>query len=105
MPIRVARHSDLSTISSIFAVGFHDEEVVGNILHPYRSQYPQDYLAYWRRKCWERWWDYSRVFVVSFEQDGKGGKEVLTGVAEWQKVGLGWERIWGLWGRWDPSKC
>ncbi|MCJ1402732.1 hypothetical protein MMC11_005953 [Xylographa trunciseda] len=102
MPIRVARHSDLFTISSIFAAGFYDEEVVGDLMHPYRSQYPQDYLAYWRRKCWERWWDYSRVFMVSFEQDGNGGKEVLTGVADWQRVGSGWERVWGLWGLSDP---
>ncbi|MCJ1430795.1 hypothetical protein MMC27_000145 [Xylographa pallens] len=102
MLIRIACLSELSTISAIFATTFHDEEVVGDLLHPYRSQYPQDYLAYWRRKCWERWWDYSRVFVVSCEQGANGGKDVLTGAAEWQKVGLGWQRLWGLWGRWDP---
>ncbi|MCJ1286153.1 hypothetical protein MMC26_005498 [Xylographa opegraphella] len=102
MPIRVARLSDLFTISSIFAAGFYNEEVVGDLMHPYRAQHHQDYLAYWRRKCWVRWCDYSRVFAVSFEQDGNEGKEVLTGVAEWQRVGLGWERVWGVWGTWDP---
>ena len=105
MPIRVARYSDLYTITSIFAAGFHDEEVVGDLMHPYRFQYPQDYLTYWSRKCRERWWDYSGVFIVSYEQDGESTKEILTGVAEWQRVGLGSERVWGVWGRWDPSKC
>lgn len=108
MPIRLAHHSELDTISSIFAAGFHDEEVVGDLLHPRRKQYPQDYLGYWLRRCRERWWQYSRVFLVSFEQEedgkGKGGREVLTGAAEWMRVGLGWEKVWGLWGNWDPSK-
>jgi hypothetical protein len=107
MPIRLAHHSELDTVAAIFAAGFHDEEVVGDLLHPRRKQYPQDYVGFWRRRCRERWWQYSRVFLVSFEQEdgnGKGGREVLTGAAEWARVGLGWEKVWRVWGKWDPSK-
>ena len=32
------------------------------------------------------------------------GREVVTGVAEWQRVGLGWERLWRCWGWWDPRR-
>lgn len=33
-----------------------------------------------------------------------GQKEIITGMVEWQRVGLGWEHVWNLWGWWDPSE-
>ncbi|EEQ31710.1 conserved hypothetical protein [Microsporum canis CBS 113480] len=120
MPIRLARYSDLEAISSALAEGFHEEEVMGPLLHPYRQEYPVDYLNYWRRKCLEKWWNYSYVFIVSFiEQDQKPDeredgrpddrsddkssvREVITGVAQWHRMGPGWEAIWKPLGRWDP---
>ncbi|KAM5432795.1 hypothetical protein MferCBS31731_007321 [Microsporum ferrugineum] len=120
MPIRLARYSDLEAISSALAEGFHEEEAMGPLLHPYRQEYPVDYLNYWRRKCLEKWWNYSYVFIVSFiEQDQKPDeredgrpddrsddkssvREVITGVAQWHRMGPGWEAIWKPLGRWDP---
>ncbi|KIW27797.1 uncharacterized protein PV07_07504 [Cladophialophora immunda] len=104
MVLRLARLSDLPIISEILAVGFHDEEVVGPLLHPFRDQYPEDYLNYWRRRCRERYWDYSRVFLVSCEKDPRTGGEIVVGVAEWQRVGFGWAKVWGLRGFWDPRR-
>lgn len=104
MVIRLARQSDLPSISKILAIGFHDEEVAGPILHPYRIQYPNDYLTFWRRRTFVSFWDYSRAFLVSCENDEKTGKELVVGVAEWTRVGLGWEKLWKLWGPLDPSK-
>lgn len=103
MPIRLACSADFSVIPSIFAAGFHEEEVVGDLLRPHRKQYPQDYITFWRRACKEKFWDPSTVFLVSYEVDQKLGTEVITGAAEWQRQGLGWEKVWGLWGWWDPS--
>ncbi|KAK2821780.1 hypothetical protein FQN49_007679 [Arthroderma sp. PD_2] len=127
MPIRQARYSDLNAISSTLAEGFYDEEVMGPLLHPYRQEYPDDYLNYWRQKCLEKWWDYSYIFVVSFledqepdetdrdgkptiqEEDGMNKKdaprpkrEIITGVAQWHRMGSGWESIWKPAGKWDP---
>ena len=102
MVLRLARYADLRIISDIFAVGFHDEEVVGPLMHPYRDKYPNDYLSYWIQRCGERYWDYSRVFLVSCEKDRKSGNELVVGVAEWQRIGLGWDRFWRLGGLWDP---
>ncbi|WEW58034.1 hypothetical protein PRK78_003501 [Emydomyces testavorans] len=104
MPIRIARYADFSTIPSIFAIGFHDEEVFGPFLHPYREQFPQDYLTHWHRQCRQKFWDYSKVFLVSYETEQGTGREILTGVAEWQRDGSGWEKVWGLWGWWDPRR-
>lgn len=107
MPIRLAQLSDLDAIARILADGFYDEEVLGQLLHPYRQQYPDDFVRYWKWSCRKRYWDYARVLVVSFveevDEDGRK-REILTGVAAWNRMGLGWMKVWGLWGWWDPSK-
>jgi len=66
MPLRQARLSDLGIITSITAAAFHDEEVVGPVLHPHRQQYPEDYLAFWTRKIREQYWDYGTMFMISY---------------------------------------
>jgi len=119
MPIRQARRSDLPRMAEVLAASFEDEELNARMF-PYRKEYPQDYVCAWRQRLWEHWWDYSRVWMVSYEvEEGRSvdgllpaddnqrkpkGKEVLTGVAEWERAGLGWERLWGIGGWWDPSK-
>lgn len=107
MPVRLARLSDLDAAARIFAAGFHEEEVLGQLLHPYREQYPDDFVQYWKWSCRKRYWDYARVLIVSFvektDEDGRK-REVLTGVAAWNRMGPGWMKVWGLWGWWDPSK-
>lgn len=111
MTIRPAIFTDLPLISSIYAASFSDEEVVGGIMHPQRHLYPQDFVEFWRRRVWENYWDYSHKFVV-FYLDGKGEHDeekegtddVLVGVADWQRMGRGWEGVWGAWGWWDISE-
>jgi hypothetical protein len=35
----------------------------------------------------------------------KGGKrEIITGIAQWERAGQGWEHIYGIWGWWDPRE-
>jgi predicted GNAT family acetyltransferase len=120
--LRLARYSDIPRISRILADSFCEEELNQRIF-PYRHQHYADFVRAWRFKCEERWWDYSRVFVVStatfsenddYDEDSESeksvavakskGHEVITGVAEWQRVGLGWERLWRSWGWWDPRR-
>jgi len=91
------------------------------IMFPHQDIYSEDFVTAFRRKLREGWWDYSKVLMVSYEtqtsrvedlDDEKralvttrgGEKEVITGMIEWQRVGLGWEHVWNLWGWWDPSK-
>jgi hypothetical protein len=101
MPLRVARYSDLPTISSILAASFSEEELHAYFF-PHRRQYPEDHVRAWYQKVLQGWWDYAKIFVVSYEGAEKDA-EVITGVAEWQRVGEGWKGLWGC-GRWDISK-
>ena len=91
------------------------------IMFPHQDEYPEDLVTAFRRSLRASWWDYSKVLMVSYEtrvsevetfDDTKqsliitrnGQKEVITGIIEWQRAGLGWERVWNVLGWWDPSK-
>ena len=105
MPLRLAGVNDLAAISAICAASFWDEEVVGGTMHPYRHEYPQDYADFWRRRVWEKYWDYGHKMVVFYldgEGDAKAGE--VVGVADWERRGVGWEQVWAVTGWWDPSK-
>ena len=107
MPIRPARLHDLPAISNILAEAFYDEEFMGPIMHPHRQSYPQDYHRFWEHKVTEWYWDYSHQLSVTYtvKKDDEGhSEEVLTGVGDWIRHGKGWERYWGVWGKWDPRE-
>lgn len=102
MPLRIARYSDLDSITQIVAASFYDEELHAHIF-PHRKQYPADHLRAWRQQISQWWWDYNRIWIVSYEQDEALGSQRLTGVAHWSRAGLGADSLWGVrW--WDPSK-
>lgn len=107
-------------MARVLAASFGPDQLF-RTMFPHQDSFPEDLVTTFRRKLRESWWDYSKVLMVSYEPasldvtdpgDEKHGlittrhnqKEIITGVAEWQRVGLGWERVWNLWGWWDPSK-
>lgn len=116
MPLRLARLDDLPVISSIYAASFWDEEVVGGIMHPHRHEYPQDYADFWKRRVWDNYWDYGHKLMVFFLDggetesgvNGETGKVdeagLVVGIADWHRMGTGWEKVWGVWGGWDISR-
>ncbi|KAL8725210.1 MAG: hypothetical protein Q9166_007492 [cf. Caloplaca sp. 2 TL-2023] len=105
MPLRIAQQRDLSTIAAIYAAAFWGERVVGELMHPHRQAHPQEYLRFWRQEVTEWYWNYSHQMIV-FYTIGKTQQgveeEILTGVADWVRHGEGWQRLWGVWGWWDP---
>jgi hypothetical protein len=94
MPIRLARHSDLETITQIFTTAFWDEDAIGHNIHPRRSEYPQDVAKFWRARIRQSWWDWDHVFLVATTDDGK-----VVGAANWMRMG-GWGGL--RW--WDPRE-
>lgn len=107
-------------MAQVLAASFGTDKLF-RIMFPYQDEFPDDLVTAFRRKLRESWWDYSKVLMVSYETHTsnaenpddekhllvttrKGQKEVITGMVEWQRIGLGWEHVWNLWGLWDPSK-
>ncbi|KAK5090431.1 hypothetical protein LTR05_000603 [Lithohypha guttulata] len=112
MPLRLATYKDLPAIAHVFTQAFYDEEL-NDYFFPYRKQYPDDYIRAYYHVLLERWWGYTNLFVVSYDTPESGSTlpndEVLTGpngqkitgVAQWSRVGLGSEKLWGIGGWWD----
>ena len=104
MPLRRATFSDLGQISKILAASFYNEELNDHIF-PYREEYPDDYVFVWKQKVVKSWWDYNKIWVVSYEKDPtEKSTEVITGVAEWEREGKGSDELWGVMAWWDPSE-
>lgn len=120
MPIRHARHSDIPIMARVVASSFGPDKLF-QVLFPQLDEYPEDFVTFWRRSLRASWWGYSDVLMVSYDvvtldasdldaeeqalaTTRNNQIEILTGVSAWSRVGLGWERYWGVWGWWDPSK-
>ena len=84
MPIRKAMRSDVRAMAETAAAAFMDEELFGELMHPYRKEYPEDFVRYWEGKFASHWHDPKHHFLVGL--DGKTGKVVA--VADWDRQGL-----------------
>ncbi|OAG35842.1 hypothetical protein AYO21_09999 [Fonsecaea monophora] len=121
MPIRPATISDIPAMAEIYAAAF-SSNLMFQFLFPYIKEHPEAFVQAARENLTVAWYDFSQIFVVSYEagkvdngqlQDARSallssgapehaGSETVTGFAQWQRVGTGWEHVHGIWGRWDP---
>jgi hypothetical protein len=83
MAIRKARRGDLRAIAEIQAAAFLNEELFGQLMHPRRHEYPEDFIKYFERRVWGHWFDTHRTIIVS--EDPTSGK--VVGVADWERQG------------------
>ena len=92
------------------------------VMFPHQQQYPDDFIQAMRDALWTGWYNYKSVLMVSYEtsheeqlvvpseQDpllpktikARAPKEIITGLAEWERSRKGWEHVHGVWGWWDP---
>jgi hypothetical protein len=98
--LRAACFTDLRSIAQIWTSAFFDDEVIGQIMHPHRKQYPDDVYYFLLRGIQERFWDWRHQFIVVTTYDG--AKEKIVGAADWRRLGKGGERM-ELW-RMDPRE-
>jgi hypothetical protein len=82
---RAARFSDLSSIATAWAAAFFDDEIIGELMHPHRNDYPDDVYWFLLRAIRERFWNWRHQFIVVTE-DGK-----VVGAADWRRLGSGGE--------------
>ena len=55
--------------------------MLGDLLHPHRKEYPEDFLSYFRRRFLKKIGNAASHHVVSIEV--KDGQETITGYVEW----------------------
>jgi len=93
MPIRQANYSDLRPAAEVAAAAFLEDELFGELMHPYRHQYPQDFIHAWQQDLRAKWLQQVYVFLVAVDDNGK-----VVGLATWERECE--ERQFGLL---DPS--
>lgn len=99
MAIRKARHGDLRAMAEVLAAAFLNEELFGELMHPHRHEYPEDFIKFFERRIWAHWFEYQRAILVS--EDPASGK--VVGVADWERQGKN-ARITTNLGRLDPRQ-
>lgn len=82
-------------MAEVLALSFADEELFGQLMHPHRKQYPDDFVTFFERKIRKHWYEYNRRFLVSC--DAESGR--VLGVALWERQGKG-----GGLAKYDPSQ-
>lgn len=58
-----------------------NDALIGDIMHPYRKEYPEDFVEFFHRRLCRYLHDSTRSHVVSYELQGDA--EVITGYADW----------------------
>lgn len=100
--IREATKADMPRIVKMTADAFLEENIFGQLMHPYRYEHRDDYEFYFLCRQRANWWDYNHTLLVATVQEVIDGKEqeYIVGVGEWEKQG---NQAWAIpW--WDPSE-
>lgn len=91
MTVREAQPSDFQAMAEVMAAAFHDEEFFGVLMHPHRTQYPEDFTRFFYQKLWEHWYEWNYKFLVSVDASTKNGK--VLGVGLWERQGEGGRKM------------
>src|ERR1700709_1027240 len=83
MPIRPAQQSDLLPASKVCAAAFFDESLFGDIIHPFRHQYPEDCHLYWLKRFNAEFAKVDNHFFVATTPGINGADETVVGLAHW----------------------
>ncbi|KAF2855373.1 hypothetical protein T440DRAFT_210386 [Plenodomus tracheiphilus IPT5] len=98
--LRVAKYQDLPAIAAIWTAAFFDDEIIGQLMHPHRKQYPEDVYWFLLRGVREHFWDWrhQHMVVIATTQEKEGRiVERVAGAADWRRLGPGGcnrELIW-----------
>ena len=99
MAIRKARRGDFRAMAEVMAAAFANEELFGELMHPHRHEYPEDFIQFFERRIWAHWFDSHRTILVS--EDPASSK--VVGVADWERQGKNARTTTQL-GRLDPRR-
>ncbi|KAF4455586.1 hypothetical protein F53441_2110 [Fusarium austroafricanum] len=90
--LRSAKYSELPEIARLMSKAFWEDNLFGELIHPYREKYPDDFDLYWLRRARVNFWDWRWTWLVAVSKDEKG-KEVIAGIAQWARLGDGGKKL------------
>lgn len=91
--IRYAQYSDLPAIAHVMTQAFFDDDLFGDIIHPYRKQHHADVQLYWLRRARVNYWNYRWRWPIAVMQEAQTGREVIVGTGQWERIGPGGDKM------------
>ncbi|KAI7197263.1 hypothetical protein KC343_g2896 [Hortaea werneckii] len=83
MVIRPAQRSDLTPAAKVCAKAFFDTELFGEVIHPYRHQYPDDMHLYWLKNFRSGLKRRDNHILVATVSEPEESQPTVVGVAQW----------------------
>ncbi|KAH9874833.1 hypothetical protein J1614_004320 [Plenodomus biglobosus] len=90
--LRPARLADLNSVAKVWTAAFFDDEIIGDLMHPNRRQYPDDLYWFLLRGIREHFWNWRNHLVIAtiVTTDEQGhSNEGIAGAADWRRLGDG----------------
>jgi GNAT superfamily N-acetyltransferase len=86
--VRLAQTADEPALVDICTRAFLNDDLFGRVIHPYRSQFPDDVPLYWREWLRSDWTNpRNRLIVAVMPASPANGPETILGLAIWQRRG------------------
>ncbi|KAI7091491.1 hypothetical protein KC356_g627 [Hortaea werneckii] len=83
MTIRPAERADLTSAAKVCAKAFFDTELFGEVIHPYRHQYPDDMYLYWLKNFRSGLNRRDNHLLVATVSEPEESQPTIIGVAQW----------------------
>lgn len=83
MVIRPAQRADLTPAAKVCAKAFFDTELFGEVIHPYRHQYPDDMHLYWLKNFRSGLKRRDNHILVATVSEPEESQPTVVGVAQW----------------------
>ncbi|KAH8668840.1 acyl-CoA N-acyltransferase [Xylariales sp. PMI_506] len=77
--IREAQYSDLPRAAHVLAQAFGPDNLFGELIHPYRKEFPNDSDLYWLRRIRVDYWNFRDKLFVATTKEEESGNEVIRG--------------------------
>lgn len=92
--LREPSYSELPQIAALLRQAFWDDAIFGDLMHPHRAQYPQDYERWFLQRLRASFWNARSWMLIAFTENGAGGdipneQADIVGFAQWTRVGPG----------------
>ncbi|KAM0721383.1 hypothetical protein Q7P37_002307 [Cladosporium fusiforme] len=81
MPVRRCTEADIPDVARVCARACAEDPLLGDLMHPHRDQYPEDFVEYFRKRLAEHFYESAHHHLITFET--QGAAEVITGYADW----------------------
>jgi len=89
MAVREAQRGEYQEIGRVLAAAFVDEEMLGDLMHPHRHEFPGDVIRFFEHKIWLDSLDRKKTILVVTDPESRK----IVGVGDWERQGNGGEAL------------